>query len=162
MKSGLTTEKAVVKLKLSKPTPTAIENYQNLQQIWKQEQMSSYKDFLRWYNNKYVVPTLEALQKMITFYHDTDIDMLKLGSTLPNLATICLHTSTDAKFYPFTEGDKDLLEKFPEYVAGGVFGSLQTHANLMLEVMPANKIPYRFVINAQRSSYALGYRFRNQ
>ena len=26
-----------------------------------------------------------------------------------------------------------------------LFGSLQTHANLMLEVMPANKIPYRFV-----------------
>ena len=37
--------------------------------------------------------------------------MLKLGCTLPNLANICLHISTDAKIYPFTEGDKDLLEK---------------------------------------------------
>ena len=25
-----------------------------------------------------------------------------------SLANICLHKSTDAKFYPFTEGDKDL------------------------------------------------------
>ena len=71
--------------------------------------MSSFKDFLRWYNNKDVVPTLEAMQKMIAFYHDKDIDMLKLGCTLPNLANICWHKSTDANFYPFTEGDKDVL-----------------------------------------------------
>ena len=110
LKNGLTTEQAIVKLKLSKPPPTGIENYQYPQQVWKQEQMSSFKDFLRWYNNKDVVPTLEAMQKMIAFYHDKDIDMLKLGCTLPNLANICLHKSTDAKFYPFTEGVKDLLE----------------------------------------------------
>ena len=72
--------------------------------------MSSFKDFFRWYNNK-DVPTLEAMQKMIAFYHDKDIDMLKLGSTL--------HKSTDAKFYPFTEGDRDLLEKIREDVVGG-------------------------------------------
>ena len=52
------------------------------------------------------------MQKLIAFYHDKDIDMLKLGCTLPNLANICLHKSTDAKFYPFIDGDKDLLEKF--------------------------------------------------
>ena len=55
---------------------------------------------LRWYNNEDVVPTLEAMQKMIVFYHDKNIDMLKLGCTLPNLANICLHKSTDAEFYP--------------------------------------------------------------
>ena len=53
------------------------------------------------------------------FYHDKDIDMLKLGCTLPNLANIWSHKSTDAKFYPFTGGDKDLLEKVREVVVGG-------------------------------------------
>ena len=81
--------------------------------------MSSFKDFLRWYNKKDVVPTLEAMQKMIVFHDDKNIDMLKLGCTLPNLANICLHKATDAKFYPFTEGDKDLLEKIREDVVGG-------------------------------------------
>ena len=119
LKNGLTTEQAVVKLGLSKPPPTGIENYQYLQQIWKQEQMSSFKAILRWYNRKDVVPTSEAMQKMIAFFHDKDIDMLKLGCTLPNLDNICLHKSTDAKFYPFTEGDKDLLEKVREDVVGG-------------------------------------------
>ena len=37
LKSALTTEQAVVKLKLSKPPPTGIENYQYLQQIRKLE-----------------------------------------------------------------------------------------------------------------------------
>ena len=59
------------------------------------------------------------MQKKIAFYHDKDIDMLKLDCTLPNLANICLHNSTDAKFYPFTEGEKDLLEKIREDVVGG-------------------------------------------
>ena len=76
--------------------------------------------FLRWYNNKDVVPTLEAMQKWIAFYHDKDLDMLKLCCILTNLANICLHKSTDAKFYPFTEGDKDLLEKVREDVFDGL------------------------------------------
>ena len=56
---------------------------------------------------------------MIAFYHDKYIDMLKISCTLPNLANIYLHKSTDAKFYPFTEGDEDLLEKIREDVVGG-------------------------------------------
>ena len=81
--------------------------------------MSSFKDYLRWYNIKDVVPTLEAIQKMIAFYHDKHIDMLKLGCTSPNLADICLQKSTDAKLYRFTQRDKDLLETTPEDVVAG-------------------------------------------
>ena len=64
--------------------------------------MSSWKTFLRWHNNKVVVLTLEAMQKKIAFYHDKDLDMVKLGCILANLANICLHKSTDANFSPFT------------------------------------------------------------
>ena len=110
LKSGLNTEQAFIKLKLSKPPPNGIENHQYLPKVWKQE-MSSFKDFLRWYNNKDLLATLEAMQKMIAFYHEKDKDMLKLGCTLPNMANICLHKSTDAKLYPFTGPDKDLLKK---------------------------------------------------
>ena len=119
LKSGLTTEQALVKLKLSKPPPAGIEKYQYLQQIWKQEQMSTFKDFLRWYNKKDFLPTLEAMQKTIAFYHGKGINLLKLGCTLSKLANICSQKSTDAKFYPFTEGDKDHLEKSRKDVVGG-------------------------------------------
>ena len=88
LKSGLTTEQADVNLKLTMSPPTGIEFYQYLQEIWKQEQKSSFKGFLRWFNNKDVVPSLEPMQKMIAFYHDKNIDMLKLGCSLPNLTQI--------------------------------------------------------------------------
>ena len=81
--------------------------------------MQNFSVFLRWYNKKDVAPTLEAMQKMIEFYHNNGIDMLKLGCTLPNMAKICLHKSTDSKFYPFTESDKGLLEKIREDMVGG-------------------------------------------
>ena len=76
-------------------------------------------EFFRGYNHKDVVPTLEAMQKMIAFYYDKIMDMLKLGCTLSSLANLCFHKSTNAKFYPFTMGDRDLLEKIREDVVGG-------------------------------------------
>ena len=41
----MTTEEAVVNLKLSMPLPTGVENYHCPQQLWKQQQMCSFKDF---------------------------------------------------------------------------------------------------------------------
>ena len=117
--SGLSTEQAVAKLRMDRIPPTGAENYSYLQSVWENNNMENFSDFLKWYNNKDVVPTLEAMQKMIEFYHKKGIDMLKLGCTLPNLANICLHKSTDSKFYPFTESDKNLLEKIREVMVGG-------------------------------------------
>ena len=92
--------------------------------------MKSFKDFLMWYNTKDVVPTLEAMQEIIEIYHQKEIDMLKLGCSLPKLANICLHKSTDSKFYPLTESDKDLLEKIREDMVGGP--SIVLHAKQWL------------------------------
>ena len=120
LKKGMTTQQAVVILKLSKPLPTRVENNQYMQQKWKHQEMSSFKVLLRCYNKEDAVLTLEAMQKVIAFYHDIDNDMLKLGCKLPHLASICPHKSTDAKIYPFTEVDKDLVERTRENVVGGL------------------------------------------
>ena len=117
--SGLKIEEALSKMKFSKPPPSGEENYQCLLDIWNHENMCTFKDFLRWYNNKDVVPTLEAMQKMLAFYHKKGIDMLKFGCTLPNLTNVCLHKSTSAKFDPFTETDEDLFQKIREDMVGG-------------------------------------------
>ena len=73
--------------------------------------------------------------------------MLRLSCTLPNLASICLHKSTDANFYHFTVTDKDLLDKIRGNVVGGPsivftpkvdvdetfhFKNVQKYANLLL------------------------------
>ena len=59
------------------------------------------------------------MQNMIEFYHDNGLDMLEFGCTLPNLANICLHKSTDYKIYPFLSGDSDLLEKIRKDMTRG-------------------------------------------
>ena len=117
--SGLTTGQAVAKLRMDTLPPTEAENYSYLQSVWENNNMQYFSYFLKWYNNKDFVPTLEAMQKMIEFYHNKRIDMLKLGCTLLNLANTCLHKSTDSKFYPLTESDKDLLEKIRKDIVGG-------------------------------------------
>ena len=58
------------------------------------------------------------MQKIVEFCHNKGIDMLKLGCTLSKLTNICLHSSTSAKFYPFTESHKDLLSKVREDMVG--------------------------------------------
>ena len=45
--------------------------------------------------------------------------MMKFCCTLPNLANIYLQKHTDAKIYPFTEADKDLLENIRKIDVGG-------------------------------------------
>ena len=83
------------------------------------EGMNSFKDFLLWYNDKDVVTTLEAMQKIYEVSHQKRIDLLKLSFSLPNLANICLHKSTDSKFHPFTESNKNLLDKIREDMVCG-------------------------------------------
>ena len=45
--------------------------------------------------------------------------MLKLGCILPDLANICLHKSTDYRFYLLLSKDKDLFEKIWENMTRG-------------------------------------------
>ena len=65
-----------------------------------------------------MVPTLEAMQKMIKFCHHKNIYMLELGCSLPNLANICVNKSTNVEFYLFTDSDKNLLKKRREDMIG--------------------------------------------
>ena len=119
MESGKEELDVLRELGLKEKPLSGKENYALLEKMWMMEKMTTFRDFLRWYNNKDVVPTLQAMKKMMKFYHDQKIDMLKLGCTLPNLANICLHKSTDRKFYPFIEADKDLHEKIRSEMTGG-------------------------------------------
>ena len=112
VKPCLTAEQAVAKLRKDRIPPTGVENYSYLQSVWEKNNMQNFSDFLKWYNNEDFVPTLEAMQKMIEFYHNKGIDMLKLGSRLPNLANFCLHKSTDSKFIPLQSRIKICLKRY--------------------------------------------------
>ena len=96
--------------------------------------------------------------------------MLKFGCTLPKLANICLHKSTDAKFFSFTDGDKDFLEKNREDIIGGPYivftrkafvddTFIRKSANIYKSIVgiDASQLhPYSIGQHADRSLYALG------
>ena len=67
--SGLTAEQAVAMLRMDRTLPTGAENYSFLQSVWEVNNMQTFSDFLKWYKNEDVVPTLEVMQKMTEFYH---------------------------------------------------------------------------------------------
>ena len=61
--SGLRTEQAVAKLRMDRIPPTGPENYLYLQNVWVNNNMQNFSDFLKWYSNKDVVLTLEQCRK---------------------------------------------------------------------------------------------------
>ena len=137
-KSGFDEQQALKELQIKTVPSSGLDNYNYLQETWKKNGMTVFRDFLKWYNNRDVVPTLEAMQKMIQFYHNKGIDILKLGCTLQNLANICLHKSTNYKFYPFCESD--LCEKIRADMTGGpsiVFHCFHYHFCSCQEARPS-------------------------
>ena len=119
LNSGISQQEALKTLRLKDVPPSRVDNYNYLKVIWEEEQISTFRDFVKRYNKRVVVPTLETMQEMMEFYHNKGIDLSKLGFTLPNLANICLHKSTKHRFFPFVESYKDLLDKIREDMTGG-------------------------------------------
>ena len=83
--------------------------------------MRTLKDFLRWYNNRDVVRTLEAVQKMADFYHKKGADMLKLGYNLRS----CRHLCSQVNYCKVTESENDLLRKYVKTWSVGHLLNLQ-------------------------------------
>ena len=48
--------------------------------------MQTFTDWLRYYNDLYVLPGLEALEKMRAFYVEKGIDILKDAVSLPGVS----------------------------------------------------------------------------
>ena len=115
VQSVLSREQSLAKLRMDNTSDWGKE----LQNALDKKHMQLFADFLRCYNNKNVVPTLEAVMKMIEFHHNRGIDMLNLGCTLRNFANVCLIKSSDWKVHPFNETDTNLLEKVLEKMVGG-------------------------------------------
>ena len=102
---SLASKEALSKLILRQLSTTSQENYQNLTSVWPQGNICTLRDFLCWYNNKDVVPTQQAMQKIVDFYNNKRIDMLKLGYILQTVVFTSqllqkfIRSRTAARFY---------------------------------------------------------------
>ena len=97
-------------------------DYAQCQAVWKEEGMSTMFDFLEWYNNRDVVPFVEALEKQQTIYREKmKIDMLRHGISVPGLCMRFLFKALPRETYftLFGEKDKDLYHTVKANIVGG-------------------------------------------
>ena len=86
------------------------EEYNICVDAWNNNNMKTFKDFLEWYNNLDVLPFIEAVEKMKTFYKLKRLDIFKDGVSLPGLVLKYLMRGTNSEFYLFNEDDKITTE----------------------------------------------------
>jgi hypothetical protein len=75
--------------------------------------------FFSWYNNKDVVPMLEALEKMFQFYKNRHIDMFKDGISVPGLTLKYMFQDLPDYFTLPDEKNKDLYDLYQNNIVGG-------------------------------------------
>ena len=97
------------------------EEYRYCQQVWEDNEMSTFKDFLVWYNNLDVVPFLEAVEKMSQFWQERKIDMFKDGISVPGLTLKYLlsYLSPQTYFSLFDQANSDLYHLIKDNNTGG-------------------------------------------
>ena len=99
------------------------EQYEQCLRTWRVLGMKTLRDYLVHYNNKDVVPFVEAADNMRLFYmNDMRVDVFKDAVSVPGLTLKILFASvTDpgAKFWLFDEKDKDLHTTIRNNIVGG-------------------------------------------
>ena len=96
-------------------------DYARCQAVWHDNQMKTMRDFLVWYNNRDVIPFLQAIDKQFAFYQQHNIDMFKDGISVPGLSLLHLFNDlpNDTYFTVFNRTNSDLHQLVKDNIVGG-------------------------------------------
>ena len=96
-------------------------DYAACQAVWGDNQMTTMRDYLIWYNNRDVTPFLDAIAKQAGFYKHQNIDMFKDGISVPGLSLLHLFNDlpNDTYFTVFNRTNSDLHELVKDNIVGG-------------------------------------------
>ena len=102
------------------------EDYVGCQVTWRENGMTTLRDFLLWYNNRDVVPFLQDINRQFAFYQQRGIDMFKQGISVPGLTMLYLFNDLPEKMYftLFNEKNKVLHHLVKDHVVGVLFSPL--------------------------------------
>ena len=84
--------------------------------------MKTFRDFLVYYNNKDVGPFVQAIENMLVFYKEKELDIFKIAISLPGIARKMLFDAgkkEGAAFTLFSEKNKALHEVIKKNLIGG-------------------------------------------
>jgi hypothetical protein len=59
------------------------EEYQYCLEVWQNQNMQDFRDYLIWYNNLDVEPFVKAVEKIFEFYQEKGLDLFKDGISVP-------------------------------------------------------------------------------
>jgi hypothetical protein len=119
---GLNQIDALNKMKLDAPPQTGIQKYEDLQNLWNREKMKTFSDYLKYYNNLDVGPFVSAVEIMLGFYREKNIDVFKTTISIPGIARQLLFTAASESghhFALFDEKTKDIYQLFKKNIVGG-------------------------------------------
>ena len=119
---GKSKQEALEVLHLTSKPKTDPENYQWLQQLWVENQWSTFADFVQWYNDLDVTPMIRANENMNEFYKQKHIDFMHQAISLPGVAMrVCFNSIIDptAEFHLFNPKNKDIYQLFKLNIVGG-------------------------------------------
>ncbi|XP_071137847.1 uncharacterized protein [Mytilus edulis] len=98
------------------------EDYAYCQKVWTEKGMSTFRDFLVWYNNLDVGPFVQAVANLQKFYFERDIDLFKTSISVPGLARRMLFDTgrqVGASFALFDDANSDLYFSIKQNLIGG-------------------------------------------
>ena len=97
------------------------DDYARCQAVWRDNRMKPMPDFLVWYNNRDVVPFLEAIDKQFAFNKQQNIDMFKDGVSVPGLTLLYLFNKLPSNtfFTVLNQTNSDLHLLVKENIVGG-------------------------------------------
>ena len=101
---------------------TGPENYQWLQQLWDENQRSTFADYLKWYNDLDMTSMIQAIENMNEFYRNIRIDFIHQAISIPGVTMrVCFNSITDpaAEFHLFNPKNKDIYQLFKQNIVGG-------------------------------------------
>ncbi len=101
---------------------TGQENYEDLLKIWIDRGMTTFRDFLEFYNNLDVGPFVTAVTRFQEFYKENHLDVFKVAISAPGLARQLLFRcaeSEGAVFPLFHKEDEDLYRTVKTGICGG-------------------------------------------
>ena len=107
---------------LGKDKEEIITNYEGLLQVGRDRGMTRFQDFLVYYNCLDVEPFVEAVNRMMQFYLDRQMDIFKMAISAPGIARVMLYKSAQSQgvnFALFDTFQKDTYHTFKANLTGG-------------------------------------------
>ncbi|XP_060570376.1 uncharacterized protein LOC132728723 [Ruditapes philippinarum] len=104
------------------PKSRVEENYQHLLEIWKQNNMITFRDFLEHYNNLDTSPMVEGIEKFRSYFVERNIDVFKDCISVPGAARKMLYKAgfdQGASFALINRQDEDLYHVLKSNIVGG-------------------------------------------